>query len=270
MRVRPLWALFLLGACAHAAPAASPARGSAPMPAGASCVAASVVVLRDTGTASAVDPVETQREIFNSDTFHHMMERGAPGVAEPVALKVHRQGKSAVLRLAFVSQGLEAALGTCNAALDAAFAFGKEALEFLQQQQRALQTEHEAKAKALADFEEKNDLVVLPVSERLSMAREKVREIGRALEDPKRHDACKPKDDSCRAFLDHTLQSALARARVEASDLNERQLEWQRLKREAEETLRRVEMLRARLGEATLSGILQQDLRVLDRCGACR
>ncbi len=43
-----------------------------------------------------------------------------------------------------------------------------------------------------------------------------------------------------------------------------------RLRAEVEDVERRRALVRERLAQASLAGIVQQDLRVLDRCARCR
>lgn len=236
----------------------------------AGCAVASIVVLRDATTGAVGDPVETRREVMLSESFRKLMAKTAPTASPRSRLQVTRRGASAVLDLVATADAPADALATCGAALEASFAFGKEALEFLQQQGQALEAERAAKLKALQEYDLANDLVARPIEDRLAEARERVRTIGRQLDDPKRVGSCKPKDEACRGVLDAPLKAAYEQAREDARLANVLRLDRARRARDIEDTEKRLELVRSRLGDATLGNILQQDVKVLDPCARCR
>lgn len=252
--------LVTAAACSHAP--AAPTRE--PLPA---CSTATVVVLTGTG-ATLVDPVETWREVFASPAFTELMAKTSP-LVQASTFTVQRRGRSAVLQLGARAGSDEAATATCHAALEAAFAFGKEALEFLQQQERALTAEHADKEKALRAFEASQDLVGLPVEDQLALGRERLREATRVLQDPARHAQCRG-DAACRASQDVALQAARESTRQDVLRLVTAEQTLARLRAEVEDVVRRRALVRERLAQASLAAVVQQDLRVLDRCARCR
>lgn len=264
-------AFLLACGCAHG-PAAGPADPAPPPPPlpPAGCGIASVMVVRDVATALAVDPVETQREVMLSDSFRKQMARTAPHAVGHARLKVTRKGRSAVLELVTAAASPADALAACGAALEASLTFGKEALEFLQQQGVALEAQRTSRIEALREFELANDLVARPVKARLAAARERALEADRLLADPKSHVSCKPSDAACIFLLDTPLKARLNQAREDARLASELELDWSRRAREVEEIEARLVLVRSRLAEATVAGILQQDVRILDPCAPCR
>jgi hypothetical protein len=231
---------------------------------------ASIVVLRDATAGAVGDPVETRREVMLSDSFRKLMTKTAPTAIGRSTLKVSRRGASAVLDLVSTAAAPADALATCGAALEASFAFGKEALEFLQQQGQALEAERTARVKALQEYDLSNDLVARPIEDRLAEARERVRVLGRQLEDPKRFTACKPKDEACRGLLETPLKTALEQAREDARLASVLGFDRARRVRDVEDVEKRLDLVRAKLGDATLGNILQQDVKILDPCARCQ
>ncbi|MGC4121157.1 MAG: hypothetical protein QM765_42585 [Myxococcales bacterium] len=250
----------------------APAAKAAAAPAG--CAVASILILRDATTGAVGDAVETRREVMRSDSFRKLMAKTAPTATGRSVLQVTRRGASAVLDLVATAAAPGDALATCGAALEASFAFGKEALEFLQQQGQALEAERAAKLKALQEYDLANDLLARPIEDRLAEARERVRTLGRQLEDPKRFSsppsACKPKDEACRGVLDAPLKAALEQAREDARAASVLGYDRARRVQEIVDVEKRLDLVRTKLGDATLGNILQQDIKILDPCARCR
>ncbi|MGI5860732.1 MAG: hypothetical protein ACOX6T_01605 [Myxococcales bacterium] len=258
---RPLFALVAcsLAACVHSGPAPSAVK-AAPRPEG--CATASLVVLRNVATASAVDPVETERAILLSESFRASVARTSPSVDLRAAMNVQRVGRSAVLVVRTTAAHRAEALAVCNAVLDAAFLFGKEGLDFLEEQARALEAELDPKEKALREFYEKNDLHVLPLADRLAIVQARIRELSLALRPSRGAAALSPAESAA-------LQAALQESRDEALRLDAVKLEALRLERELETVRMRYDLVRKKLAEEALAKVLEQDLRVLDRCAPC-
>jgi hypothetical protein len=237
----------VLAGCAHADPPAALAPGREP-----ACVAASMVVLR--AAQGLVDPVETEREILSSSALRQSMEKIAP-LSRLSSLCVARRGKSAVLSLTAAAPEKAAALATCSAALDAAFAFGKEGLQFLQEQERSMALDLEVQSRVLRELELAHDFSTVPAGDQLARCRERLSRAQHELDTARRREP--------------GLETALLTAHAEVERLSELEAEWRRRGLEVEETRERLRLLRTRLAEASVTGILQQDLRVLDGCQPC-
>ena len=243
--------LALLLGCAHAEPMNTAAPASPEL----SCAAASLVVLRGLSASGPVDVVETEREILASPALRRAMEQIAPDAVSRAQLQVNRKGRTAVLSVEACAAQAEGAMATCSAALDAAFSFGKEGLEFLQEQERSLAADLAVRERVLRELEESRELTVVPASLRLAHEREKLAQL------EKEAGAAKKREPG--------LEASLLRARSEAASAAEVDVEWQRRTRDVEEVGERLKALRGRLSDASLTGIAQQDLRILAGCGPC-
>lgn len=224
---------------------------------------ASLIVLRDTATATAVDPVETQQLVLLSDSFlRSLPEPGGVAISRG-ALEVRRLGRSAVLALRVAAAGGDQALRLCQSVVKTALAgsarAGEAPISWLQSQTRQAQTDLDHQVQALYTFKKRNNLLALSLGDQLDIQRRAQIEMSTELLLCQARGKC---DEATRGRfvveIDAAKRQTLRLAALE--------LEHSRLQRAVDASRRLLDSLRSRLSELRLAPHLQPELRVLDAC----
>jgi hypothetical protein len=219
---------------------------------GVACVSASLLVDKETATAAAVDPVETQLAILKSRSFASAAPAGVDLLG---SMRVERMGHSAVLALRVYGEPTRAR-ATCQWVASRMLAENNAERAanqgWLHDQELKLQVDVDAAEQELQTFDKSHELLSLPLDQILELQQAELKEM-----------------IARQRRGDRTLQDSIRTRSAQVMELRSVQIDREHLVRRVDNGRRLVAMLHEKSAEKDVESMIAPPVRVLDACAPC-